>query len=482
MNAPTPPVPAKFEAAPKPNRADQEFLPAALELLETPPSPNHVAFMLTICALVVVALLWGYFGHIDIVATAQGKIQPTGRVKVIQPLETAKVSAVHVSNGKKVSEGELLVEFDPSEAQADVSAVSAALSSFKAESIRRRAVLAAVAAKELTPPALQWDETILPATRQREERVLKGDLGQLAAILASIDAQISQKTAERDRLAQTVIAQYELIKTIKQRVDMRSTLVDSKSGSKASLIDAMETYQYQQTVLAMHKGQLAESNANLNVLAREKDKARDTFIADNGQKLGEAERQIDDLTQRLVKATTRLARMHVRSPISGTVLGLSVTTLGQVVLASEEMMRIVPADARLEIEAYLQNKDVGFVKPGQMAVIKVESFPFTRYGTLEAKVLEVARDAIPEPDASTQEGNPAKAAKNQTFAGAQRVQNLVFPVTLQPTTFVMEADGARVPLSPGMAVSVEIKTGSRRIIEYVFSPVVEVASTAMKER
>ena len=481
MNAPTP-SPEKRENLPKPNRADQEFLPAALELLETPPSPNHVAFMLTICAFVVVALLWGYFGHIDIVASAQGKIQPTGRVKIIQPLETAKVSAIHVSNGRKVSQGDLLVEFDPSEAQADVTASAAALASFKAEGIRRRAALAAVAAKDLNPPALLWDETILPATRTREERVLKGDLGQLTAILASIDAQISQKTAERDRLAQTVVAQDELIKTIKQRVDMRSTLVDSKSGSRASLIDAMETYQYQQTVLAMHKGQLAESNANLNVLAREKDKARDTFIADNGQKLGDAERQIDDLAQRLVKAQTRLARMVLRSPISGTVLGLSVTTLGQVVLASEEMMRIVPAEATLEIEAYLQNKDVGFVKPGQMAVVKIESFPFTRYGTLEAKVLEVARDAIPEPDASTQEGNPTKSAKNQIFAGAQRVQNLVFPVTLAPHHVMIEADGAKVPLSPGMAVSVEIKTGRRRIIEYIFSPVVEVASTAMQER
>ena len=124
----------------------------------------------------MVALLWVYFGNTNICATAPGKIHPPGRAKVIQPLETAKVSAVHVSNGKKVSEGDLLVEFDPSEAQADVSAVSAALSSFKAESIRRRAVLAAVAAKELTPPALQWDEAILPATRQREERVLKGCL------------------------------------------------------------------------------------------------------------------------------------------------------------------------------------------------------------------------------------------------------------------------------------------------------------------
>jgi hemolysin D len=174
--------------------------------------------------------------------------------------------------------------------------------------------------------------------------------------------------------------------------------------------------------------------------------------------------------------------MTIRSPISGTVLGLTVTTRHQVLTSGEELMRIVPDGAALEIECYAQNKDIGFVKKGQKAIVKIEAFPFTRFGVLDATVTRVAHDAIPEPDASAMEGNPARPVKNSYFGGGQRTQNLVFPVTLRADQAFMAVDGEEIPLTPGMGVTVEIKTGKRRILEYLFSPLIEVASRAMKER
>jgi hemolysin D len=230
------------------------------------------------------------------------------------------------------------------------------------------------------------------------------------------------------------------------------------------------------------RGQLTEARAAVEVLLKDRQKAFDSFIADNGQKLAEAERQIDDLRQRSAKAHAKTDHMTLTSPISGTVLGLSVTTKNQVLTTSEELMRIVPDDAGLEIECYLQNKDIGFVQKNQDAVVKIESFPFTRYGSIDARVTRVAHDAIPEPDAQSVEGNPTKTPKSSYFGGAQRTQNLVFPVTLAPSRQSMNIDGADIPLSPGMAVTVEIKTGKRRILEYLFSPLVETASRAMRER
>ena len=144
-------------------------------------------------------------------------------------------------------------------------------------------------------------------------------------------------------------------------------------------------------------------------------------------------------------------------------------------------MRIVSDRDALEVEAYLPNRDIGFVKPGDNAILKVESFPFTRYGTVDAVVIRVARDAIPDPDAEQIEKdgthNPQAMAQ-----GGQRIQNLVFPVTLRPASGTIDVDGAKIPLGAGMAVSAEIRTGSRRILEYVFSPLVKVSSEAMKER
>ena len=461
---------------------DREFLPADLEILETPPSPVRMALILIICAFVVAALVWSWFGRIDIVAVAQGKIQPAGRVKVIEPLEAGKVAAIHVENGQHVKAGDVLIEMEQGDTRAEEANARDNYDAFRAEALRRRAALQAARTRNLTPPAVAWDADTPQTIREREAQVLAGDLSQLGDAVASFDAQIRQKQIESERLGGTIAAQAKLVATLQERVDMRSSLVKSGSGAKSALIDAEETKEYHETQLAASKGQRDAAIANLDVLARDRDKTFSNFIADNSQKLAEAQKQADDWREKLVKAKLKSARMSLTSPIDGTVYGLSVTTIGQVAGSGEELMRIVPEGAVLEIECYLANKDVGFVKVGQQAVVKIESFPFTRYGTMPATVERVANDAIPEPDAQAAESGPSRPRKDQTFGGAQRTQNLVFPVTLRPERTVMSVDGQKIPLTPGMAVDVEIATGNRRILEYLFSPLVETAAQAMKER
>lgn len=476
---PTPPVPVKRLPV---LRRDSEFLPAALEILETPPSPNKIAFLVSICAFVVVALIWSYVGRVDIIASARGKIQPAGRVKIIQPAETGKVVMVAVRNGEKVKEGDVLLELDAVDTQADEAGAVSGFDSYRAEALRRLAVLHAAEDPDFKIEPVQWPDDIPQTNRVRENRVLAGDVAQLAANVASFDAQIKQKEAEHQRLADMLVAQKTLIDVLQQRVDMRASLVKSGAGPVASLIDAQETLGYHSTNYATTKGQLGEAAAGVEVMKRDRTKTIDNFIADNRQKLADAERQAADFEQKVAKARAHLSHLTLRSPIAGTVTAATVTSPGQVVTVGEEVMRIVPSDAALEIEAYLENKDIGFVKLGQEAQVKIESFPFTRYGSLSATVTRISTDAIPEQDAQQIEGDPAKATKSSGFAGAQRTQNLVFPVTLIPDHRAMEVEGVKVPLSPGMAVTVEIRTGSRRILEYVFSPLVETASKALKER
>ncbi len=472
-----------FASGPKAPLSDREFLPADLEILETPPSPVRMALILIIAALVVVALIWSYFGRLDIVAIAQGKIQPTGRVKVIQPLEAGKVAAISVENGRHVKVGDVLVELDAGDARAEEADAKGSYDAFRAEAQRRR--VAQDAARNLTfepAPEIPFDADLPQPIREREARVLAGDLNQLAVTVEGYEAQIRQKEIERDRAAETMAAQDNLIAVLQQRVDMRNSLVKSGSGARTNLIDAQETLEYHKTQLAMQKGQRDTAQANIPVLQHERGKTISNFIAENAQKLSDAQRQADDWREKLVKARLKSGRTVLTAPIDGIVYGLSVNTIGQVVGGGDELMRIVPEDAVLEIECYLANRDVGFVKPGQNAVVKIESFPFTRYGTISAKVTRVSSDAIPEPEAEQRESDTARLSREKTFGGAQRTQNLVFPVTLTPARTAMNIDGLTVPLTPGMAVSVEIATGSRRILEYVFSPLVETASQAMKER
>ncbi|MCW2318209.1 hemolysin D [Rhodoblastus acidophilus] len=462
--------------------ADMEFHPADIEILDTPPSPVRMGMIVTICALATAALAWSYFGKIDIVAVAQGKFKPVGDTKIIQPLEGGKVAALHVENGQHVKAGDILVELDPGDARADETDAAATLAAWRAEALRRRAAIDA-APKTSEPAAIFWPADIPPANRAREEKVLDSDLAQLASALASLDAQIAQKETERDQLAATIASQQALIATLRQRVDMRAALVPSGAGSKASVIDATERMQSETTALNGQIAQRAQTIAAIKVLTEDRRKTISSFVAENTQKLADAQRQTDDFEQKHIKTRLKSGRLALTSPIDGVVMGLSVTTIGQVLGSGEDVAKIVPEGARLKIEAYLANKDIGFVKKGQAAVVKVDAFPFTRYGSLAATVERIAFDAIPEPDAQNAEADATKSNRNaRTFAGAQRVQNLVFPVTLTPESDHLAIEGERIPMSPGMTVEIEIATGKRRILEYVFSPLVETASKALKER
>lgn len=484
---PDPKPKAPLYEVPKPpqrRREDQEFLPAALEILETPPSPVSIILIRLSAAFVVVALLWGWAGRLDVIAIAQGKIQPPGRVKIVQPIETGKVLRIGATNGARVAEGDVLIELDPQEARADAEAVEAMVLAFKGDIIRRTTALehARLPFAERQTKATRWTDELPEALRFREEAVLSADLAQLDALLAATDAQIDQKHSEKRRLEGSITAQSTLVHTLQERVTMRSTLMVSGYGSKASVIDGKETLQKEEATLAGQKGQIGEIDAALRLLATERSKILQAFLTENTQKRADAARQLEDYSQRLVKARNRLHNMTLRAPAEGIVQASAVFTLGQVVTVGQEVMRIVPGGTTLEVEAYLPNKDIGFIEQGQEVTLKVESFPFNRYGTLTGRVTSIGRDAIPLPDAAQIEGNPARPAEQPTFAGAQRTQNLVFPITIALEKPELVIDGRRINMSPGMTVVAEIKTGSRRILEYVFSPLVETSSEAMRER
>ncbi|WP_082537078.1 MULTISPECIES: HlyD family type I secretion periplasmic adaptor subunit [unclassified Aureimonas] len=485
MNAQAPST-ARFKQPPpatsRRNRRDQEFLPAAIEILETPPSPVGIAFLWIICIFTIAALTWCWFGRLDVVAIAQGKVQPTGRVKIIQPKEMARIASVLVENGQHVAKGETLAILEASDADADVRQLKVNLDAVRAEADRRLTALTAARAGLGAVPAIAWTSELPAAIRTRETHVLEGDLGQLATTLDGLMAQLDQKTLEVVRYEEMMAAFEDLVGTLRQRVEMRTSLEQSGSGSRADLMTATEALQDKRTDLVAAKGQRAESRAAIEVLRREIARTRQAFVADNLLKLSEAERQADDIVERLAKAEARQREMVIKSPIDGTVSALSVTTPGQVAGAGEELMRVVPDGIGLEIETYIANRDIGFIHTGQEATVKIESLPFTRYGTIKADLVKIASDAIPQPEAEKVEGNPAQSQSERGFAGAQRTQNLVFPAILKPREMHLSADGVDVPLSPGMAVTVEIKTGSRRIMEYLLSPLVEVASGAMKER
>lgn len=473
-------------------RSDCAFLPAALEILETPASSVRIAFLWTICLLASSALLWAYLEKIDIVATAQGKIQPAGRVKTIQSLESGRVSSVVATNGAPVKKGDVLLKLDAGDAQSDETALIGNLTALEGEIARRKAVLQAIRSWRLrsdpgeeadTVPDLHFPSSVPLSTRHRERQSYRAELEELEAGLNVLRAQSEQRGAEIRRLKRSASSQNALIETLSERVAMRSSLFQAKVGTKAHLLETMQALQQAEVGLVALKGQCEEAEAALKAIDSEADKLVKSYVNDNDKRLSEALQRAAELRQTLLKAERRRKLMTIVSPTDGIVQASAITTVGQVIAAGTEVMRVVPEDARLEVEAYLANRDVGFVEVGQEAIIKIEAFPFTRHGTLTGRVAHVATDAIPEPDAREIENSPAAELKSLVPLGnAQRMQNLVFPITveLMETTFTIEDRHAT--LVPGMIATVEIKTGQRRILEYLFSPLAEIGDQSFKER
>jgi hemolysin D len=463
-------------AKPRLDKLDWEFLPAALEILNSPPSPVRFAMIWMICAMFAAALAWSYFGWVDIHAVASGKLQPSGRSKLLQPLEAGKVVAVYVENGAHVNAGDILVELDPTETTADRETLTRELRSLDAEITRRLAAIRHLRDKQPVAPLAVDDREL----REREEAVMVSDLRQLSATQDTLRSQIAERKAQKNRLTMGITARQRLITALQERVNMRDTLMNKGAGSKAAVIDALQEKEREATSLATDQGQLLEADANMHTLESRLEEAAAGFLADYTQKLADAQRKRDHTVQELVKAQSKSERTRLRAPIAGVVQQLSITTIGQVVSGGQQLMTIVPLDAPLEIEAMVLNSDIGFVEAGQRAAVKIEAFPFTRYGTLEATVTKVSRDAVDvkADDKTATTANATGGATVKPSAG----QTLIFPATLKPKTQNIAVDGKVVPLTAGMAVTVEIKTGERRIIDYLLSPLREVTSTAGHER
>jgi hemolysin D len=469
-----------------PHFRDRTFLPAAIEIVETPPSPKAVWLLLVICGFVAAAVIWCWFGRLDVYATARGKIEPTGQAKIIGPLDSGKVEKVDVANGQIVHAGDVLLALDTSEPEADYAAATQAMIAASAEAIRRQAALAAAVAGDWErPTAINWPQEIPDATRKREEEVLAGDLHDQEAKIASLQAQKHEKEAAVVQLDDSIAAEKRLIDTLNERVDLKQTLIDRNVGTKTGLLDAVQALRQGEAQLAGDQGKRGEAMEAVKSLDAQLVQTVADFIADQNKNWESAHRLADEKKADRVKAKVKVDRMTLRAPVDGVVQSLAVTSRGQVVTTGQELMHIVPSNTPVDILAYVTNDDIGFVTPGQKAVVKIDSFPFSRYGTLDATVEEVARDAIPADTANKTLTDPTKTTDNNNQGltpTAKPTTDLVFETKLKPQTYFIEINGRQVPLSPGMTVTVEIKTDSRRILEYLFSPLVEVAGRAMRER
>lgn len=466
-------------------RRDRQFLPAALEVLETPSSPTRRALLLTLCTFVVLSLTWGLIGRIDIEAVAKGKVQPSGRVKVIQPFEPGRVSAILVDDGAVVKKGDRLIELDPMETRADENVATQGLAVDLADAARYRSAIDAVDlahARVDTNPAMTWPPSIPRELQAREQQALVADLVNLSGALQNLDMQIAERRSTISRLDRSLEADGKLAATLQQHADMRETLQAHGTGTKADFLAALQDLQRAQATLVADQGQRGEAEAAIATLLSEKEKALGQFRSDSANKFEDASNKAVVDGEAADKAHARLQRTVMMSPVDGVVQKSAVTSIGQVVSTGQELMVVVPQGGTLNIEAFIDNIDIAFVKAGQDVAIKLDSLPFTRYGTIRGKVIGVATDAIDEEEARRMQANATSLANSSSMGSSSQSQKFVFPIIISLDRSSVQVGEAVIPLSPGMSVTAEIKTDNQRIIDYVLSPLTQMASEALHER
>lgn len=437
-------------AGPKRMADETAFLPAALSLQETPahPAPRRVAW--AVCALFVIALVWSIVGQIDIVAVAQGRIVVSDNTKTLQPLEASVVKRVLVKDGDAVQAGQVLVELDATNASADGASVQEQLNAMVSEERRTTALLAALRLDR--PP-------VLKDGNPRDAAQLQAEWQDITAKLAKLDAEHVRRQAEFATVRETIAKLEATLPIVRQReADFKSLSDQGFMGAHAGQ-DRMRERIEQERDLATQKARMTEALATLS----ESENTRRSYVAETQRSLSDRQAQAgskrEQLTQERSKAEQRTRLTQLTAPVSGTVQQVAVHTNGGVVTPAQVLMVIVPKDAHVTAEVVIDNKDIGFVNAGQAAAIKLETFPFTRYGTVEAQVSSVTADAV-----------------NDEKRGA------IFPATLSLSQNSIAVDGKRIRLSPGMNVTAEIKTGKRRVIEYLLSPVQTAVSQSLGER
>lgn len=443
-----------------------EFLPAALEIQETPPHPLTRWLGLSLITLFTIAIIWSCFGHVDIVASAEGKIIPSSRVKVVQPLAKGFVKAIQVKEGQYVKQGDVLVELDRTITAADQSRMEKELRNSILDLADANAIHQLLTANKvsITNPSqihlVIADDIKLPESENTlHQQMVWQQWQQYQAQLGGLQSSQQKAEAEKSYSAETI---KKLEQTLPMATKRAQAMENLYKKNMAAEIQFMEVEQARienvQNLAAerQHQNQLEaaihEARQQINALKADTLNKTLGIITENTNKVAA-------LRDELIKATDVNSKQVLYAPVSGYVQELAINTVGGIVTDAQKLMSIVPEEEELEVEVLLGNDDIGFVQKDMPAEIKIHTFPFTKYGLIDATVTNISDDAI-----------------------IHEKLGLVYAMHLKMHKNTINVENKVVKLIPGMAVTAEVKTDKRRVIEFFLAPLLKYKQESIRER
>lgn len=435
--------------------ADSRFLPAALEVIERPVSPTGRITTWVLLVGLVATLVWLILGKVDIVASAQGRIMPTDDVKLVQAANTGVVRRIYVHDGDVVKKGQPLIDLDPTVSTADQTQAEKALLSAQLDVARNQAIADALSGRGMrfAPPAGTPADV---ADTQR--RLIAAQVAESEAAMAGMAAARTSSLSEAQAAADQIRTSDQTLPVLDRELDAMHGL-EAKGYAPGLKLLEMERQRHSEAgqrdvAVAQQARGIADARKFGEQLAQISEQARQTALADLAKAQSEAMVRQEELT----KARQKSHLQRLVAPVDGTVQQSAVHTIGGVVEAVRPLVVVVPYGT-LTVEAKVLNKDAGFVHRGQNVAIKLEAFPFTRYGTVPGRIESVSTDSVDD-----KKYGPVYLARI---------------VLLQS---VINRGDQMVPLAPGMTATADIRTGQRSIMSYLLSPIDKARREAARER
>lgn len=435
-------------------RRDYEFMPSTIEVLDRPPSPFSRAMLVVVILLSAFAIGWATYAQTDIVVNATGVVVPKGKVKVVQPIESGVVTAIHVRDGQLVKKGELLVTMDSSDSIADVNSLT-------------KELLVTQLTAERLEAQLAHDETIFSPpgktdqhTVSLQKKLLHESLLAEQEHLIALEAEISRNIAERDSIRSNLQRLEQSLPLMEKLYNKKSIMAKKGLIPEAEFLEAQINMNDSLKNLEMEKNRLKEVEARFEKATQEKHLAKSEYRRELLSQLADTKNKQATLIQQLAKAESRQFHRELKAPVEGIVQQLSINTIGGVVTAAQPLMVVVPIEGGLEIDAKVLNKDIGLILKDQDVSVKVTAYPYTRYGDLKGTIEWIAQDAVVDPQMGP-----------------------IYPIRVSVKSYKLPhiINKRQGILTPGMTVTTDVKVGTRRVIQYFLAPIMRYSNESLRE-
>lgn len=440
------------ETAARDDSMAQQFKPDATAIEEAPIPVSANAALYTVLTLLLIGIVWSIFGSVDRIVVAPGKIATRTPLVVMQPFTTSRIAQIAVQPGDHVRKGQVLVSFDPAFAQADVASLEHKVRSLTAQTERIEAQLNGT--PFLALPTDSKERQTQAQIYDQEMSAYSAEMAQRESRVGAVNSQLKAEYAAVDGLKQQ-------LNMANQVVDIYQRLLDQKAGAPLDLMKAQSSAVESSMKLTTAVGdarKLAQQRAEIDA---ERQSYLDKWRSDHNQQLVQARQDLAEASESLNKAQKLKDFTQLRAPASGYVLEIADRSVGSVMKEAETLITLVPDGAALYVEANVPSRDVSYLKPGADVRVKLEAYPFQKYGTLNGKLAVISADSIP-----LKEGDESK---------------LVYRAQVKLTDLPHELSAKGLRIRPGLVATAEIKTGKRSIASYILNPILRTADEGMRE-